>query len=156
MLVGSRWKVPPPSPVALPPLRVWMFISLTGQIINRQVVVEGESSEPAVSTASAGSPPPKAVTPVKKVKNPVGVGSPAGTQPPTVPNPVGEVVAGGAKASLEEEGEEAGDAEEDDQEGVADEDDLEAELKKLESMSGKKNKGKGGSKLKPKRPEKAA
>ena len=152
--------MPPPSPVALPPLRVWTFIPLTGQIISRQVVVEGESSESAVtvstaSTASAGSPrQPKAVTPVKKVKNPVGVGSPAGTQPPTVPNPVGEVVAGGAKASLEE-GEEAEDAEEDD-EGVADEDDLEVELKKLESMSGKKNKGKGGSELKPKRAKKAA
>ncbi len=122
----------PPTQISVPPLRVYTFIPVTGQIISRQVVVEQASPE---SAESAESPAPAAAKAKAKVAA-VGAGSAAGIQPPQVPNPVGQVVAGGnAKADSD-------DAEDEDADiGEAEEgDDLEAELAKLETLNKKKSK----------------
>ena len=138
----------PPTQISLPPLRVYTFIPVTGQIISRQVVVEQGSPESAEGAVPA-LPAPAAKAKAKAAA--VGAGSAAGLQPPPAPNPVGQVVAGG-KSNVD--GKEAADDDVDGEEEEEEEDgkvDLEAELKKLETLQrGKKKKGSAGQNVEPK------
>jgi hypothetical protein len=138
----------PPTQISLPPLRVYTFIPVTGQIISRQVVVEQGSPESAEGAVPA-LPAPAAKAKAKAAA--VGAGSAAGLQPPPAPNPVGPMVAGG-KSNVD--GKEAADddvdgEEEEEEEGEVD---LEAELKKLETLQRgkKKKKGSAGQNVEPK------
>ena len=129
-------EVLPPTQISLPPLRVYTFVPVTGQIISRQVVVEQGSPESAEGAVPALPAP--AATKAKAKAAAVGAGSAAGLQPPQVPNPVGHVVTGG-KSNID--GKEAAD---DDVDGEEEEEvDLEAELKKLETLQRGKKKKKG-------------
>jgi len=142
----------PPTQISLPPLRVYTFVPVTGQIISRQVVVEQGSPESAEGAVPALPAP--AATKAKAKAAAVGAGSAAGLQPPQVPNPVGQVVAGG-KSNIDSkeaadntvDGEE--EKEEEEEEGEVD---LEAELKKLETLQRgkKKMKGSAGQNVEPK------
>jgi len=143
----------PPTQISLPPLRVYTFIPVTGQIISRQVVVEQGSPESAEGAVPALPTPAAAKAKAKAAA--VGAGSAAGLQPPQVPNPVGQVVAGG-KSNID--GKEAadddvdGEEEEEEEEEEEAEVDLEAELMKLETLQRgkKKKKGSAGQNVEPK------
>ncbi len=139
-LSGKRLgrEVSPPTQISVPPLRVYTFIPVTGQIISRQVVVEQAAPESAASAEPSSPAPAPAAAKAKAKAAAVGAGSAAGLQPPQVPNPVGQVVTGG---NANADGEEAEEDDEDD--GEAEEEDLEAELKKLETLNKKKTKKKG-------------
>jgi hypothetical protein len=138
----------PPTQISLPPLRVYTFIPVTGQIISRQVVVEQGSPESAEGAVPALPAPAAAKAKVKAAA--VGAGSAAGLQPPQVPNPVGQVVAGGkSNIDSKEAADDDVDGEEEEEEGEVD---LEAELKKLETLQRgkKKKKGSAGQNVEPK------
>ena len=138
----------PPTQISLPPLRVYTFVPVTGQIISRQVVVEQGSPESAEGAVPALPAP--AATKAKAKAAAVGAGSAAGLQPPQVPNPVGQVVTGG-KSNID--GKEAADDDVDGEEEEEEEEvDLEAELKKLETLQRgkKKKKGSAGQNVEPK------
>ena len=131
----------PPTQISLPPLRVYTFIPVTGQIISRQVVVEQGSPESAEGAVPALPTPAAAKAKAKAAA--VGAGSAAGLQPPQVPNPVGQVVAGGkSNIDSKEAADDDVDGEEEEEEGEVD---LEAELKKLETLQRGKKKEKKGS-----------
>ena len=135
----------PPTQISLPPLRVYTFIPVTGQIISRQVVVEQGSPESAEGAVPALPAP--AATKAKAKAAAVGAGSAAGLQPPQVPNPVGQVVAGGkSNIDSKEAADDDVDGEEEEEEEEEGDVDLEAELMKLETLQrGKKKKKKKGS-----------
>ena len=114
-------QVHPATQVSVPPLRVYTFIPVTGQIISRQVVIEAaepgeseQSAESAANTKSKGSEQSAESAAKAKV---VGNGSDAG--------PTDEL-----------DGE--------DKDELDDEDDLESNLKKLEHLEKKKKKGQAG------------
>ena len=154
-LSGKRLgrEVSPPTQISVPPLRVYTFIPVTGQIISRQVVVEQAAPESAASAEPSSPAPAPAAAKAKAKAAAVGAGSAAGLQPPQVPNPVGQVGTGG-KSNID--GKEAADddvdGEEEEEEEEEGEVDLEAELKKLETLQRgkKKKKGSAGQNVEPK------
>jgi hypothetical protein len=116
--------------VNLPPLRVFTFIPVTGQIISRQVLVEeGSAASAGTTTTPTKANNSATITPTK---GPTGKGTPTGAQTPVAPKPIGTV----HTESLENEpkGSESGEEGESGEDG----DNLEAELKKLESMQAPK------------------
>ena len=132
-------QVPPPETVVIPPLRVWTFIPVTGQILSRQVLMDNESSP---SKATPDRPDPKVSAASSGSTNAVNTGKIA----PSTETPQGKVIVGAGGTA--DDGDDDGDNEdgEDQEDGDEANDNLEEELKKLEALTqvGDKSKKKRG------------
>jgi hypothetical protein len=132
-------------PVDIPPLRVWTFIPVTGQIISRQVIVDdggGKISTPGKEPRKVSplSPPSTLST-----QSPLSPEAPTvvGTTLPSVVQPKGTVVTPGKRKNTEPDGDE----EQSDPDGEAEPEEggdlsIEDELAKLEALQSKGRAGK--------------
>jgi hypothetical protein len=126
----------------LPPLRLWTFVPVTGQILSRIVVVENKEKGDDADEASDKKKKKKASesTPDKKSGVP---------EVPAVKKPKGSVVTPGKGSKGDEDNDAADDDDEEeddgDDEAGAEGEDLDSELQKIEAMtaSGKKRARKG-------------
>ena len=146
-------QVAPPTPIDIPPLRIWTFIPVTGQIISRQVIVQDGTKV----VATHAKPKPKAspeTAEAKESKELPGSGSTSGNKLPTVTKPKGSVITpGGEDVKNEDDDDPQEEAEEEATEsGVGN---IEEELKKLEALQKQSRKQKGDGEPAKKKPRKA-
>jgi hypothetical protein len=116
-------------PISLPPLRVYTFIPVTGQIISRTVVPE------EVDAAKPKTPVKRKVMESAESATPTSTAGGSAKKIPTVPTPKGEVQTPTAKNEDDTPEDEQNTDQEADGTGAVD---LEAELQALEALSAKK------------------
>lgn len=152
-------EVAPPTAINIPPLRVWTFIPVTGQIISRQVIVDdistGSSSHGTPAKSKRKAVPDTPETDGKQDTEAQGSGSAAGKKLPLVPKPKGKIATPNTEdgTQLDDDEEDGDEAEEVEEDGTS----IEDELAKLEALQTKTRKKKetAGKEVAKKKPRKA-